>query len=1018
MPALTRWVNTPATAKSLLFRKPANSRTQHARLLWRPCAIRLVSTELPKKPKWTPGTPFTQPSSIEKGWYEYWDRRGCFEPSPDNRKQIRMLLPPPNVTGELHIGHALMVSIQDALARWYRMTGHAVKWAPGTDHAGIATQMVVERMLEQERGVKREELGREKFAEVVEEWRQKYGKRILGQIQRLGASTTNSQEYYTKDKPRSKAVTNAFVKLWEQGLIYRHTRMVNWCVKLQTAVSDIEVTTKEINGPTNIDRVQYGVIHKFAYPLVDGEGEVIIATTRPETIPGDRALAVHPDDERYKPFHYKYVRHPLFPDIKLPIIPDAALVNPEFGTGIVKVTPAHDANDYAFWLRNAKQSPLATEEDMDKRVDIPLVAVYNTRGRVTEASGLPWLVGQDRLSIRKRIVNLLKEKGFHRASDPHEMRLAICERSGSIIEPMLTPQWFMKMKPLAEKVIEVAEREGLKFVPAIPHAALWKRWLDGIEDWCLSRQIWWGHRIPAYMIIDQYKKEDNKVVRWVVAETYDHALMQLTADERSKGCIVKQDNDVLDTWFSSGLLPLSTGSWTGKSWAEQKQDNYPLDFIESGGDILFFWLARMALLCTWFTDKLPFNEIILHPLVCDLTGRKMSKSVGNVIDPLLIVNGRTHEQMVEDLQAEFLPRTAREGEPGLVAAAQLRVRIKELRKSFPKGFKEFGADSLRMALVDFTSRKPQINMDMRRVEFFGKLPIKIENAFRLFLQGHDVPWVMYDNFEIPPQYMELHDYYLLDRLSKLTATVNEAFQTRQLHNATTALRNFIWEDFCNLYLEMVKPYIKNPDPENEYIMRRRDTAMTMLASTWDFVFRLLHPFMPYLTETFWQAMWGEPRPDHEVLMLAPFPTTNNLPVVTASTLEDIKPMLRLIDSLQAYGNGKLNGVKLTHLNLPVIIPKGPGGEYITSVMAQVKSVTKSKGVYAVKEDDMGAITNVSDKWLVVWAEDERPGWTVWESPDTGSRVMMWGLETPGTEGKMRSLFTKVEGREKSIPPAL
>ncbi|KAI5801114.1 tRNA synthetases class I-domain-containing protein [Geopyxis carbonaria] len=892
-----------------------------------------------------------------------------------------MLLPPPNVTGQLHIGHALMIAIQDSLARYYRMQGHAVTWLPGTDHAGIATQLVVERMLEQEQGRTREDLGRKAFTLEVE-----------------------NREYYTLDKQRSAAVSHAFVRLWKEGLIYRNTRMVNWCVKLQTAVSDVEVKSYEINGPENINGIPFGVLHKFAFPLVDSDGHIEVATTRPETIPGDRAIAVHPDDSRYKHLHYKLAQHPLLPSITLPIIPDAELVNPEFGSGAVKITPAHDVKDYHFWMRHSSSNESGAFSESHRKVEIPLVKIISETGKMTPECGIESLVGHDRLIARKMVISLLKKNNVYRGNENHQMRIGICERSGAIIEPMLQPQWYLRMKPLAEKVIKVSSRDGLKIVPEHPHTNHWERWLSGIQDWCLSRQTWWGHQIPAYMVLNPHKN-GGSVERWLAAESYEDAKKQLLNHEVEQGYLLKQDTDVLDTWFSSGLLPLSTAMWSSEPCSNET-DRYPLEFVESGGDILFFWLARMAMLCTWFTDKLPFNEILLHPLVCDSQGRKMSKSIGNVIDPLLIVNGRLHKEMIADLQVEF--RRMKQTEK--VAAKLLRERITNLKRNHPNGFRKSGADTLRITLIDYTKRYTQINMETNQVDHFRKLAIKIYNAFKFFHMARTAASPSFVSLPLESIFSQLepHDKLLLHKLQGLISIVQTAFTSRKLHEATTAIRQFVFDTFCNMYIEFVKQDVVATSTD----IHRRDVVLSLLCLTWDTLLRLLHPFMPYLTETLWQELDPPHRAeiDGASIINALYPAMEDLPTIDAQEFQNIHLAFSLIESLRLYGHFKKDNIKITSLPFVIAFPNTPDGEYVRKMFPAIKMVTRAQGAILAEENNIRTtFAEAEEDWVISWTANLEPGevsgnsWKIWENTKTEERVLFW-CGNKSELGALRSLL--------------
>jgi len=544
------------------------------------------------------------------------------------------------------------------------------------------------------------------------------------------------------------------------------------------------------------------------------------------------------------------------------------------------------------------------------------------------ACEVPTLVGYDRLHIRKRVVKLLEAAGAYRGKVPHDVRLPMCERSGAIIEPMLQPQWYLRMKPLGQKVKEVAERDGLKFTPGQPSQLLWIQWLDGIQDWCLSRQIWWGHRIPAYMVLGP----NGEIVRWIAAENEDIALRKLTDKQRASGFTVKQDDDVLDTWFSSGLLPLSTAGWRGgendlPGW----NDNYPLTFIESGGDILFFWLARMAMLCTHFSDQLPFPEIILHPLVCDSTGRKMSKSVGNVLDPLLIVTGCTQTDLLADLNASYASQLSLGGEQAEQAIKDLRKKATEIRKTFPKGIQRSGADSLRMALLDYTRQQRQINMELRHVDVFRKLAIKIDNAFKFFHETRKrAPFETRENAQINE--LQPHDKYLLHYLRILVDTVDTAMKDRRLFEATEAIRAFVYDVFCGVYIEFVKAEVAEGAEDG-----RRNDAMSILQGALDTLLRLLHPFMPFLTEGLWQELRPAERAavDGVSIMTAAWPSVEEIPLVEGEgaivlRVMEVVSALRLLEK----GAGRV-----------VVRTRDPEtAQYLESVWETVERIGRVRGL--------------------------------------------------------------------------
>ncbi|CUS10562.1 unnamed protein product [Tuber aestivum] len=952
------------------------------------------------------------PSEIEAGWYDYWVSRGFFEPQKSpHRKEIHMLLPPPNITGQLHIGHALMLSIQDALARWQRMNGYRVFWRPGTDHAGIATQSVVERMLEAKEGLTRKKLGRERFLEEANRWRDLNGSAILKQMERLGVSTAKSLEYYTLDKGLSGVVTRAFVKLYDDGMIYRDTRMVNWSPRLQTAISDIEVVWKEIEGKTVIDNAEFGVLHSFAYALEDGSGEILVSTTRPETIPADRAIAVHPDDERYKRIntnwpiaqqqqhlHYKYAYHPLLPDVKLPIIPDAKLVDPEFGTGAVKITPCHDPKDFAFWRQH-------TSPDADRKVDIPLVALFTETGQIKPEVGIKSLIGKDRLEARRLVVTLLESGNAYRGAKEHPTRIATCERSGCVIEPMMQPQWYLKMESLAKAVLKAGKSGSLRIKPDNPYRESWIKWLGETQDWCLSRQIWWGHRVPAYRVIDPIGKVPG---RWIVAASEGAARAKMTAEERDS-CNLEQDSDVLDTWFSSGLLPLSTAGWNGGHGGEVGS-GYPLKFIESGGDILFFWLARMAMLCHYFVGELPFREVLLHPLVCDSNGKKMSKSVGNVLDPLAVIDGRTWEEIVFALKREHrheIKQWKRVPERYNTVEKEMKRRLQVAKGLYGvSGIRESGADALRMALINLAKQPREIKMDLREVNTFRQLNIKLWNAVKhLHLAKTNAERVTNAPTQILPidiviprtdfaqltnRALNMHDWFMIDRLRGVTEACGIAFKERNLYNATESIRSFIYNDFCDVFLEFQRPDMapesdanhrcRGYNPSILTASQKRQLAMSLTTHALDILVRLMHPLAPFLTECIWQRLDPERQAaEANTIMGEPYPILEDIPRVEASLVTPMRYVLDLVSKLRILaGTAKERQEAVVY-----VTPRQPVlAKYLKEKLGVLQSITKVNVNATTNEEDIGSIHDVPARG----AEDEETVWQSYEEALGGGRV--------------------------------
>jgi len=635
------------------------------------------------------------PPAVEAAWYDWWSKQGYFTvDSKDTREKFVIVIPPPNVTGSLHMGHALTNSIQDALTRWHRMSGRAALWIPGTDHAGIATQVVVEKKLQRERGITRHDLGRENFVAEVWKWKDQYGNQIKNQLKRLGSSLDWSREAFTMDDKLSRAVIEAFVRMYDQGLIYRGTRLVNWCSALKTAISDIEVVKKELKERTKLSvpghgnkKYDFGVLIKFAYPVEDSSEKIIVATTRLETMLGDTAVAIHPDDPRYKHLHGKFVLHP-FTGRRIPIITDGVLVDMEFGTGAVKVTPAHDPNDY----------------ECGKRNNLEFINIFDDDGNVNENGG-PFK-GMKRFDAREAILEALKEKGLYEDMTNNEMVLPTCSRTKDVIEPRLKPQWWVNCQDMAAAGVKAVADGELQIIPD-SHVVLWNRWLENCRDWCISRQLWWGHRIPAYLVTIEGQPAPNPDLQenWVVGRDYEEALAKAKAKHPgvpAEKIKLEQDPDVLDTWFSSGLFPFSVFGWPDQT--EDLKAFYPTSLLETGHDILFFWVARMVMMGMTLTGQLPFKQVFLHAMVRDAHGRKMSKSLGNVLDPIDVTEGIALEDMHKKLKEGNLDPT------------EVETAIAGQKKDFPNGISECGTD-LCVSLFALTLHKARISILISAVCF-------------------------------------------------------------------------------------------------------------------------------------------------------------------------------------------------------------------------------------------------------------------------------------------------------------
>jgi valyl-tRNA synthetase len=801
-----------------------------------------------------PMAPAYYPRSVEAAWYDWWESQGFFRTSAssaytvtDPSKRFVMVMPPPNVTGTLHLGHTLMCAIQDCLTRWHRMKGHVTLWVPGTDHAGIATQTVVERKLMREQNLTRHDLGRQKFVEYVWAYKQEYGGRICDQLRRLGASVDWSREQFTMNEQLSRAVTEAFVRLYERGLIYRGTRLVNWCCRLRTALSDIEVEYVDIPGrelrrvPGHDAEVEVGVLTHFAYPLAspapDGTRELVVATTRLETMLGDVAVAVHPDDPRYCHLIGKRLLHPFLSDRELTIVGDAQLVDMSFGTGCVKVTPAHDPNDYECGVRH----------------HLPFIVIFDDEGRLNEQAGE--FAGLMRYEARVQVEQALAKRGLLRGKESHAMRLALCSRTSDIIEPMLKPQWWVNCDRMAREAIQAVNDGRLTILPEF-HRATWNRWLENIRDWCVSRQLWWGHRIPAWRYVDV----DSGTEQWIVARNEEQA--KARAPEAYRDAL-QQDEDVLDTWFSSGLFPFSVFGWPEDS-AENDELHafYPTTLLETGHDILFFWVARMVMLGQELTGSLPFSTVYLHAIVRDKYGRKMSKSLGNVIDPLEVIEGASLEQLHAKLSGGNL-------DPREIEKAKKMQRIEYGEQGIP----ECGTDALRFGLLAYTLQGRDINLDVARVVAYRHFCNKLWNAVRFALglldfggafttqSPNSTAHTVSRPLDCPSnsgndEGSALEDQWIRSRLADCAARCNSALAQYEFADAVQALHHFWLYELCDIYLEAIKPRVYGADasPETIPASKSASEARRVLLECLDKGLRLLHPLMPYVTEELYQRL--------------------------------------------------------------------------------------------------------------------------------------------------------------------
>ncbi|RAU33139.1 valine--tRNA ligase [Pseudomonas sp. RIT411] len=791
-----------------------------------------------------------QPHAIETSWYQTWERQGYFAPQGSG-EPYTIMIPPPNVTGSLHMGHGFNNAIMDALIRFRRMQGRNTLWQPGTDHAGIATQMLVERRIGAE-GLSRHDLGREKFLEKVWEWKNESGGNISRQIRRLGSSVDWSRERFTMDDGLSEAVKEAFVRLHEDGLIYRGKRLVNWDTKLHTAISDLEVESHD----------EKGHLWHLRYPLADGartaEGmdHLVVATTRPETLLGDAAVAVHPEDPRYKDLIGQYVELPLV-GRRIPIVGDD-YCDPEFGTGCVKITPAHDFNDYEVGKRH--NLPLINVFDADAAV-LPGAQVFNLDGSVNgmfDATLPAAYAGLDRFEARKRIVADLDAAGRLEKIEDHALKVPKGDRSGTVIEPWLTDQWYVSTKPLADKAIAVVESGEVQFVPK-QYENMYFSWMRDIQDWCISRQLWWGHRIPAW-----YDQAGNVYVGRDEAE--------VRAKHDLGDIALRQDDDVLDTWFSSGLWTFSTLGWPEQT--EALKTFHPTDVLVTGFDIIFFWVARMIMLSTHLTGQIPFKTVYVHGLVRDGQGQKMSKSKGNVLDPLDIVDGI-------DLDTLLQKRTS-----GLMQPKLAEKIAKQTRAEFPDGIASYGTDALRFTFCSLATTGRDIKFDMGRVEGYRNFCNKLWNAANFVMEnveGQDT------GVNDEPVELSSVDRWIISQLQRTEAEVTRQLDAFRFDLATQALYEFVWDEYCAWYLELVKPVLWD---ENASLERQRGTRRT-LARVLEVVLRLAHPFMPFITEEIWQRLKAPAGVQGETLMLQPWPVANEarIDVAAEGDIEWVKALM-------------------------------------------------------------------------------------------------------------------------------